>query len=83
MKELKVKVTLVEEMLGTASANPAIHEEFIASKAPDFNSIEEEVEAIGVEAVVDKSKTVFPRDKEGNPIYIRHYKDCFWWVWGS
>lgn len=68
MKEIKVKVTLLEEMLGTASANPAIHEEFIASKAPDAASMEEEIEALGVDEVVDKSKTVFPRNAEGNPI---------------
>ena len=35
MKTLKVKVTTTEEILGTASSNTEIHEEFIASKAPD------------------------------------------------
>ena len=68
MKTIKVKITLLEEMLGTASANPAIHEEFIASKAPDAASMEEEIEALGVDEVVEKSMTVFPRDKDGNPI---------------
>lgn len=67
-KVLKVKVTMFEEILGTASANPEIHEEFIASKAPDAPSREEEVSAIGAEEVFEKSMTVFPRDKDGNPI---------------
>lgn len=67
MKTLKVKVTTFEEMLGTASANPDIHEEFIASKAPDAPSREEEVAAIGAEEVFEKGMTVFPRDENGRP----------------
>lgn len=64
---MKVKITLTEELLGTAAANPDIHDEFIASKAPDALSREQEVEALGVEEVVEKSMTVFPREN-GNPI---------------
>lgn len=67
-KVLKIRVTTFEELLGTASANPEIHEEFIASKAPDAPSREEEVAAIGAEEVFEKGMTVFPRDKDGNPI---------------
>lgn len=67
-KTLKVKVTMFEEILGTASANPDIHEEFIASKAPDAPSREEEVAAIGAEEVFEKGMTVFPRNAEGKPI---------------
>lgn len=68
MKILKVKVTTTEEILGTASANPELHEEFIASKAPDAPSREEEVAAVGAEEVFEKGMTVFPRDAEGKPI---------------
>ena len=68
MKTLKVKVTFTEELLGTASSNKEIHEEFIASKAPDAPSMEEEVAAVGVEEVFDKSMTVFPRNADGKPI---------------
>jgi len=68
MKSIKVKVTMSEELLGTASANPELHEEFIASKAPDAPSREEEVAAVGAEQVFDKSMTVFPRNAEGKPI---------------
>jgi hypothetical protein len=68
MKTLKVKVTFTEPILGTASSNKEIHEEFIASKAPDAPSMAEEVAAVGVEEVFDKSMTVFPRNAEGNPI---------------
>jgi hypothetical protein len=46
MKELKVRLTFLEEILGTASAEPEIHEKFIASNAPDAPTRKEEVEAI-------------------------------------
>lgn len=68
MKEMKVRLTLLEEILGTASNNPEIHSEFIASKAPDAKSREEEIEAIGVDAEIEKGMTVFPRNAEGQPI---------------
>lgn len=68
MKKLTVKITTTEEILGTASSNPEIHEEFIASKAPDAPTREEEVAAIGAEEVFDKSMTVFPRNADGKPI---------------
>jgi hypothetical protein len=67
MKELRVRLTFSEEVLGTANSDPNIHEEFIASKAPDALSREEEVEALGVDAVVEKGKTIFPKDENGNP----------------
>ncbi len=65
---LKCKVTTLEAMLGTASNNKEIHSEFIASHAPDAKSREEEIEAVGVEGAIEKSMTVFPRNKEGVPI---------------
>lgn len=68
MKELKVKLTFFEEVLGTASADPEIHAEFIASKAPDAPSREEEIASIGVEEAIGKAMTVFPRNKNGQPI---------------
>lgn len=67
MKKMKVTLELIEEMLGTANADPKIYEEFIASKALDAKSREEEVAAIGVEAAVEKSMTILPKDKDGNP----------------
>ena len=68
MKELKVRLTFTEEVLGTASSDPEIHREFIASKAPDAPSREDEVAAVGVEEVIEKSKTIFPRNADGKPI---------------
>lgn len=68
MKTLKVKLTFTEELLGTAPGNPEIYEEFIASKSPDASTLEEEVAAIGVDEVVDKTMTIFPRNEKGMPI---------------
>lgn len=68
MTTITVKVTFDENVLGTASSNPDIHRDFIASNAPDAASREEEVAAIGTEEAFEKSMTVFPRDDDGNPI---------------
>ena len=65
---MKIKITFTEEVLGTSSSNPDIHREFIASKAPDATGLEEEVAAIGVDASVEKSTTVFPKEN-GNPFF--------------
>lgn len=70
MKELKVKLTFIEPILGSANSNKDIHSEFIASKAPDAPSREEEVEALGADEVEKKEMTVFPRTEDGTP--------CFW-----
>ena len=67
MKEMKVRLTFIEEILGTASNDKELHAEYIASKAPDAISKKEEIEAIGVEGVIEKGKTVFPKDENGNP----------------
>ena len=66
--ELRVRLTLIDEILGTAAADPKIHETYIASKAPDAKNIEEEVAAIGADAVAEEKKTIFSRDPDGNPV---------------
>lgn len=68
MHTLKARLFFTEDILGTASNNPEIHSEYIASKAEDAKKIEEEVAAIGVEEVIEKSMTVFPRNDTGAPI---------------
>jgi hypothetical protein len=65
--EIKVKVTFFEELLGTASGDPELHDTFISSKAPDAQSREEEVAALGVQEVIEKSMTVFPKLEDGTP----------------
>lgn len=69
MQEIKVRLTFTEEILGTAAADKEIHKTYIASLAPNAPSKKEEVEAVGVEETIEKAMTVFPRNKEGVPIY--------------
>ena len=54
MKELKVKLTFTEPILGTSPANPEIYREFIGSKSPDAATVEEEVSALGADAVAER-----------------------------
>ena len=69
MKELKVRLTLIDEALGMMPADPKIYEEYIASNSPDAASIAEEIETIGAEAVIEKSKTIFPKLEDGTPFF--------------
>jgi hypothetical protein len=71
-KTVKVRLTFIEELLGTASSDPEIHREFIASKSPDAKTIEDEVAAVGSEAVFEKSMTIFPKEN-GRP-FIYDYQ---------
>lgn len=69
MKSMKVMMTFLEDVLGTNPGDAKLHETYVASKAPDAASIEEEVAALGASEVVDKEKTWFIRDKEGRPSF--------------
>lgn len=66
MKTLKVRLVMTEELLGTSSNDPQVQEAYIASKAPDALSTAEEVAAVGIDEVVSKGKTVFPKEN-GHP----------------
>lgn len=68
MKEMKVRLTFTEELLGTASNDKEIYSSYIASLAPDAKSKEEEIASVGVEEYESKQMTVFPRDENGAPI---------------
>ena len=67
MTEMKVRLTFTEDVLGTANSDPEIHSEFIAKKAPDAPSREEEIEALGADEVFEKSMTVFPKLEDSTP----------------
>ena len=78
MKTLEIEVTFMEDVLGTAPNDEDIYRNFIGSKAPDAQSVEEEVEALGVDAVAEKGMTVFARDEDGKPaLYDYHWKGHF------
>lgn len=78
MKEMKVQITFIEKILGTSSGNSELHKEFIASKAPDARTREEEVASLGVDEVEKKDMTVFPRTEDGKPfLYDYQIKGFF------
>jgi len=70
MKSLKVRIMLLEEALGMSTTSKQIYRDYLADKAPDAASRDEEIERIGVDAVAEKGRTVFPKDEAGTP---------FWW----
>lgn len=61
---MKVKLTLIEDMLGTTPADPAVHAKWVASLAPDAMSMEEEVAAVGVDQAITNCMTIFPKENE-------------------
>lgn len=73
MKEMKVRITFTEPLLGTRPADPEIHTRFVASKAPDHKTMEQEVADLGAHEVEERGKTVFPRLEDGTP-YIYDYQ---------
>lgn len=77
MKKITVKVTYLTPILGTTSGNPELHDEFIASKAPDAKSREEEIAAIGVDEAVEKSMTLFPRENGKPFVWDYQWKGFF------
>lgn len=78
MKELKVRLTFTEAILGMSPGNDDIYREFIGSKAPDASTVEDEVERLGADAVVEKGMTVFPRMEDGRPfLYDYQIKGFF------
>lgn len=80
MTTMKVKLTFVEPVLGTSPANEDIYREFIASKAPvdERINIEDEVAALGVDEVVEKGMTIFPKLDDGTPfVYDYQLKGFF------
>lgn len=70
MKEIRIKITLTEEMLGMSPSNKDVYNDFIAKNAPDAVSREEEIELLGVEAVQAKGTTVFMRDHDDLPCLL-------------
>lgn len=69
MKKLHIKLTFTAPVLGTSPANEDIYRDFIGSKAPDAASVEDEIAALGADAVIEKGMTVFPRTEDGRPFF--------------
>lgn len=75
---MKVRLTFSEPILGTCPANEDVYRDFIGSKSPDAATVDEEVAAIGADAVVEKGMTVFPRMEDDTPfLYDYQIKGFF------
>lgn len=76
---MRIRLTLTEKILGTAPSDEEIYRNFIGSKAENAATVEEEVEVLGVDEVVEKGMTIFPkRLKDGKPfIYDYQMKGFF------
>ena len=66
MHKIKIRLTFTEKLLGTASSNPELHEEFIAGKSADKDKIKEEMASLPAEQLVEKTQTIFPKEN-GQP----------------
>lgn len=78
MKKIKVRITFIEPILGTSPSDEDIFRKFVGSKAPDADTVDDEVAALGIEAVVEKGKTIFPRLEDGTPfLYDYQIKGFF------
>ena len=78
MEIMHVRLTFVEDILGTMPANEDVYRDFIGSKAPDAATIEDEVAAVGVDSVAEKGMTVFPKLEDGTPfLYDYQIKGFF------
>ena len=73
MKKLRIRMTFIEPILGTLPNNPDIYRSFIGSKSPDAATVEDEVKALGADAVAENSMTVFPALDDGTP-YLYDYQ---------
>lgn len=69
MEKIKVRATFIYGPLGSSPNNENIYRDFIGSKAPDADSLEDEVAALGKDAVMEKGMTVFPKNDQGQPIF--------------
>ena len=67
METMNVKITFTEAILGTWPNNPDIAAEYIATKAPNYDDIEKELDALPAEDQIRKSMT----DEE----YARYMRD--------
>lgn len=63
MHYMHVEIEWLEKALGTSPNNQDILAQYIASKAPDAPSREQEIAAIGEQEVIDQQTLVYPKGK--------------------
>ena len=75
MANMKVKITLLDDMLGTAPNNKEIYTDYLASKAPEGKNVKDEIDTIdepdGIEEM--RQMTVFHRNPDTDQPIIFDY----------
>jgi len=75
---MKIRITFTEAVLGGRPNKEELLRDYIASKAPDAATREQEVAARGVDAVTDEQMTVFEKTADGTPyLFDYHIKGFF------
>lgn len=75
LETIKVRLTLTEDLLGTASGNKELYADYIATKAPNADMVEQEIEDFDPELALEKAMTIFPRKADGTPfLYDYQFK---------
>ena len=78
LNTIHVRLHFIEGILGSLPSNEDIYRDYIASKAPNAATIEEEVAAVGADGVAEKGMTVFGKKADGTPfLYDYHIKGFF------
>ena len=84
MKQMTVKLTFIEDILGTLPGDEDIYKRFIIDRSKSNGAMitdemeSEEVEAISVDEEIEKGITVFPRTEDGVPfLYDYQVKGFF------
>lgn len=71
MKLMHFKWTFLEGLLGTSTANEDIYRDYLASKAPSLDVVDEEAAVIASSESVDeqfgRAMTIFPKLEDGTP----------------
>ena len=68
----KIELRFTTPLLGTSPADPEIYRKYLGSRDVDADTIEEEIEKLGVDEALDNRMTVFLKDKNGVPLLRMH-----------
>ena len=74
---MKVRLTLLDEVLGSQPSSPDIHEDYIASKAPTDGLTAEEVDNIKAQNAEDKVTVFYKQADETPAMYDYQLKGLF------
>lgn len=66
-ESLRVRLTLTEDILGSLSGNAELYSDYIASKAPTPDLVEQEINEFNPALAMEKAVTIFPRMADGSP----------------